>query len=43
LEYIEDVERSRATIQVLNTALSFPSVNLILAEDIEVDKGQTFN
>lgn len=42
LEYIEDGCRSRAKIQALNTGLSFASISLVLAEDLEVDEGQTF-
>ncbi|OBQ57039.1 hypothetical protein JJL45_01965 [Tamlana sp. s12] len=42
LEYIEDGSRSRAKIQAAGTGLSFPPVSLVLAEDLEVDEGQTF-
>jgi hypothetical protein len=42
LEYIEDGYRSRATMQAANTGLSLPSISLVLAEDLEVDEGQTF-
>jgi hypothetical protein len=42
LEYIEDGCRSRAKIQAANTESSFPSISLVLAEDLEVDEGQTF-
>ena len=36
LEVHEDVERPRAKIQALNTGLSFPPVNTVLLEDLEV-------
>ena len=42
LEFIEDGSRSRAKIQAGNTGLSFPPISLVLAEDLEVDEGQTF-
>jgi hypothetical protein len=42
LEYLEDGIRSRAKIQASNTGLSFPSINLVSAEDLVVDEGQTF-
>jgi hypothetical protein len=42
LEYIEDGKRSRAKILAANTGLSFPPISLVLAEDLEVDEGQTF-
>lgn len=42
LEFIEEGKRSRAKIQALNTGLSFPSISLVLVEDLEVDEGQTF-
>lgn len=42
IEYIEDGSRSRAKIKALNTGLSFPPISLVLAEDLEVDEGQTF-
>lgn len=36
LEVIEDEERSRAEIQALNTGLSFPPVNKVRLDDLEV-------
>jgi hypothetical protein len=42
LEYIEDGCRSRVKIQAANTGLSLPSISLVVAEDLEVDEGQTF-
>lgn len=41
LEYIEDESRSRVKIQALNTGLSSPRTSIVLAEDLEVDEGQT--
>ena len=36
LEIKEDVERPRADIKALNTGLSFPPINTVLLEDLEV-------
>jgi len=36
LEIKEDVEKPRADIKALNTGLSFPSVNTVLLDDLEV-------
>lgn len=36
LEIIEDVERPRADIKALNTGLSFPPINTVLLDDLEV-------
>lgn len=36
LEIIEDVERPRAHIKALNTGLSFPPINTVLLDDLEV-------
>ncbi|MBY0537460.1 MAG: hypothetical protein K2P88_16520 [Chitinophagaceae bacterium] len=36
LEIKEDFERSRADIQALNTGLSFPPVNTVLINDLEI-------
>ena len=36
LEVIEDSERPRADIQALNTGLSFPSINTVRLNDLEV-------
>ena len=36
LEVIEDSERPRADIQALNTALSFPPINTVRLNDLEV-------
>ena len=36
LEVIEDAERPRADIQALNTGLSFPPINTVLLNDLEV-------
>lgn len=36
LEIKEDVERPRADIKALNTGLSFPPINTVLLDDLEV-------
>ena len=36
LEVIEDNERPRADIQALNTGLSFPPINTVKLDDLEV-------
>ena len=36
LEIKEDVERPRADIKALNTGLSFPPINTVLIDDLEV-------
>ncbi len=36
LEIKEDVERPRADIKALNTGLSFPPINAVLLDDLEV-------
>jgi len=36
LEIIEDVERPRADIKALNTGLSFPPINTVKLDDLEV-------
>lgn len=36
LEIKEDVERPRAEIKALNTGLSFPPINTVLLDDLEV-------
>jgi hypothetical protein len=36
LEIKEDVERPRADIRALNTGLSFPPINTVLLDDLEV-------
>jgi hypothetical protein len=36
LEIKEDVERPRADIKALNTSLSFPPINTVLLDDLEV-------
>ena len=36
LEIKEDVERPRADIKALNTGLSFPTINTVLLDDLEV-------
>ena len=43
LEIIEDVERPRTKIKALNTGLSFPPINTVLLEDLEVVKVNTFD
>ena len=42
LEFIEDGERSRAKLKILNTGYSFPWVIVVYSRDLEVDEGQTF-
>jgi hypothetical protein len=37
LEIIEDDERPRADIKALNTGLSFPPINTVKLDDLEVD------
>lgn len=41
LEIKEDVERPRADIKALNTGLSFPPVNTVLLDDLEVVEVET--
>jgi hypothetical protein len=41
LEFIEDGSRSKAKLQAGNTGLSFPSISLVLVQDLEVDELQT--
>jgi hypothetical protein len=36
LEIIDDVERPRADIKALNTGLSFPPINTVLLDDLEI-------
>lgn len=36
LEIKEDVERPRADIKALNTGLSFPSINTVMLDDLEM-------
>jgi transcription antitermination factor NusG len=36
LEVIEDDERPRANIQALNTGLTFPPINIVHLDDLEV-------
>lgn len=36
LEIIKDVEKPRAAIKAVNTGLSFPPINTVLLDDIEV-------
>ena len=43
LEIKEDVERPRADIKALNTGLSFPPINTVLLDDLEVVKVDTFD
>lgn len=41
LEIISDVERPRAQIKALNTGLSFPPINTVLLDDLEVVEIET--
>ena len=41
LEVIDDSERPRADIQALNTGLSFPPINTVRLDDLEVVKVNT--
>lgn len=43
LEIKEDVERPRADIKALNTGLSFPPINTVLLNDLEVVEVDTSN
>jgi len=42
LEFIEDGDRSRATVQAIQTESSMQSTHLIRVKDLEVEEGQTF-
>lgn len=41
LEVIEDKEKSRAEIQALNTALTFPPINKVRLDDLEIVQVET--
>ena len=38
LEYIEDGDRTRAKIEVLNTGFSFPPNTIVYVKDLELDR-----
>lgn len=41
LEIKDDIERPRADIKALNTGLSFPPINTVLLDDLEVEEVDT--